>query len=90
MKFNHKNFLHLVGLCTYCGMVHGAYNVVLETHLKLPSLQYFKYLGLMFLNDVIVYDRLFEAQSVSPLCCIKRTSVNNEALVFVIQTCKTH
>ena len=27
MKFNHKNFVHLVGLYTYCGMMHGAYNV---------------------------------------------------------------
>ena len=23
----HKNFVHLVGFCTYCKMMHGAYNV---------------------------------------------------------------
>ena len=26
-KSNHKNFMHLVGLFTYCKMMHGAYNV---------------------------------------------------------------
>jgi hypothetical protein len=24
---NHKNFIHLIGLYTYCKMMHGAYNV---------------------------------------------------------------
>ena len=27
MKSNHKNFVHLVGLYTYCKMMHRAYNV---------------------------------------------------------------
>ena len=29
IKSNHKNFVHLVGLYTYCRMMHGAYNVKL-------------------------------------------------------------
>ena len=28
IKSNHKNFVHLVGLYTYCRMTHGAYNVI--------------------------------------------------------------
>ena len=27
IKFNHKNSVHLVGLYTYCKMMHGAYSV---------------------------------------------------------------
>ena len=27
IKSNHKNFVHLVGLYTYCRMMHSAYNV---------------------------------------------------------------
>ena len=27
---NHKNFVHLVGLYTYCKMMHGVYNVRLR------------------------------------------------------------
>ena len=27
IKSNHKNFVHLVGLYTYCKMMHGAYYV---------------------------------------------------------------
>jgi hypothetical protein len=27
IKSNHKNFVHLVGLYTYCEMMHGVYNV---------------------------------------------------------------
>jgi hypothetical protein len=29
MKSNHKNVVHLVGLHTYCKMMHGAYSVKL-------------------------------------------------------------
>ena len=29
IKSNHKNFVNLVGLYTYCGMMHGACNVKL-------------------------------------------------------------
>ena len=29
IKCNHKNFVHLVGLYTYCTMMHGAYSVKL-------------------------------------------------------------
>ena len=31
MKSNHKNFVQLVGLYTYCGMMHGAYNVIFNS-----------------------------------------------------------
>ena len=31
-KSNHKNFVHLVGLYTYFGMMHGAYNVKLNLY----------------------------------------------------------
>ena len=30
IKSNHKNFVHLVGLYTYCKTMHGAYNVKLN------------------------------------------------------------
>ena len=30
IKSNHKNFVHLVGLYTYCKMMHGAYNIKLK------------------------------------------------------------
>ena len=30
IKYNHKNFVRLVGLCTYCKIIHGAYNIKLE------------------------------------------------------------
>ena len=30
IKSNHKNFVHLVGLYTYCKMMHGVYNVKLR------------------------------------------------------------
>ena len=29
-NFIHRNFVHLVGLYTYCKMMHGAYNVKLS------------------------------------------------------------
>ena len=29
-KSNHKNFVYLVGLCTYCKMMHGSYNTKLN------------------------------------------------------------
>ena len=38
MKSNHKNFVHLVGLYTYCKMMHGAYNVKLRYNIYLPKL----------------------------------------------------
>ena len=31
-KSNHKNFVHLVVLYTYCKMMHGAYNIKLFRH----------------------------------------------------------
>ena len=31
IKSNHKNFVRLVGLYTYCKMMHGAHNVKRET-----------------------------------------------------------
>ena len=30
IKSNHKNFVHLVGLYTYCKMMHGSYNIILK------------------------------------------------------------
>ena len=33
IKPNHKNFVHLVGLYTYCKMMHGAYNVKMKENL---------------------------------------------------------
>ena len=38
-KSNHKNFVHLVGLYTYCKMMHGAYNI------KLPAVVFCKLLS---------------------------------------------
>ena len=35
IKFNHKNFVHLVDFYTYGGMMYGAYNVKLITGLIL-------------------------------------------------------
>ena len=31
IQSNHKNFVHLVGLYTYCKMMHGAYNIKVYT-----------------------------------------------------------
>ena len=38
MKSNHKNFVRLVGLYTYCRMMHGVYNVK-KNHLYVLKLQ---------------------------------------------------
>ena len=38
MKSNHKNFVHLVGLYTYCKMMHGTYNFKLY-----KSILYYKH-----------------------------------------------
>ena len=36
IKSNHKNIVHLVGLYTYCRMMHGAYSVKLQIVYNMP------------------------------------------------------
>ena len=45
-KSNHKNFVHLVGLYTYCKMMHGAYNV------KLTELNFMLFIPCIFLHSI--------------------------------------
>ena len=40
MKSNHKNFVYLVGLYTYCKKMHGVYNVK-RTYVVLSIVQNF-------------------------------------------------
>ena len=41
IKSNHKNFVHLVGLYTYCGMMHGAYNFKLLKKISVGAVRLF-------------------------------------------------
>jgi hypothetical protein len=43
IKSNHKKFVHLIGLYTYCRMMHGAYSVKLIATLEMSSVLFISF-----------------------------------------------
>ena len=51
MKSNYKNFVHLVGLYTYCKMMHGVYNIKLINAQQGKRIHKYKYFKKVALYD---------------------------------------
>ena len=70
MKSNHKNFVHLVGLYTYCKMMHGAYSVEKVHILVKFERVFFKYFCQKCETDLRMS---IPIKRVSRFSCIPRT-----------------